>query len=170
MADAGKLERSPISALPSCAVNRPQQQGGSSNRDTTGFARSCVGRGRRGVVVAHGFAWGAEVRAGVRALSPHPELMTRSHLPGGEPPEDTPPRPPEREPDTDPPMKEPPETNPPVKEPPVKDPASDDAATLAGVERFLLVVFLRRKVTCLAGRRRLATMNGAAELHADRRH
>jgi len=96
--------------------------------------------------------------------------MTRSHLPGGEPPEDTPPRPPEREPDTDPPIKEPPETNPPVKEPPVKDPASEDAATLAGVERFLLVVFLRRNVTCLAGRRRLATMNGAAELHADRRH
>ena len=45
--------------------------------------------------------------------------------------------------------------------PPVVEPCS-----LRGVERVLLLVFLRRYVTYCARRRRFAAMNGAARLHA----
>ena len=48
------------------------------------------------------------------------------------------------------------ETNPPIIEP----------ASLRGLERILLLVFLRRYVTYCARRRRFAAMNGAARLHA----
>lgn len=60
------------------------------------------------------------------------------------------------------PQKEPPERDPPVKEPPDEDPE-----TLDGLERFLLLVFLRRYVAYCARRRRFAAMNGAARLYAD---
>lgn len=85
-----------------------------------------------------------DVDAGARAFSPHRSLATRSHLPVEEPPPSDPPQP-EKEPGIDPPVKEPPETDPPVKEPP-----SEEPATLEGVERMLLLVFLRRYVTYCA--------------------
>ena len=59
------------------------------------------------------------------------------------------------------PKKDPPDNDPPVKEPPDEDPA-----TLDGLERFLLLVFLRRYVTYCAKRRKFAAMNGAARLFA----
>jgi hypothetical protein len=41
-----------------------------------------------------------------------------------------------------------------------------DPASLRGLERFLLLLFLRRYVTYCARHRRFAAMNGAARLHA----
>jgi hypothetical protein len=41
-----------------------------------------------------------------------------------------------------------------------------DPASLCELERFLLLVFLRRHVTYCARRRRFAAMSGAARLHA----
>jgi hypothetical protein len=41
-----------------------------------------------------------------------------------------------------------------------------DPASLGGLERFLLLVFLRRYVTYCARRHRYAAMNGAAILHS----
>ncbi len=73
------------------------------------------------------------------------------HRPVKDPPKNPPPRP----------KKDPPERDPPVKEPPDEDPA-----TLDSLERFLLLVFLRRYVTYCARRRRFAAMNGAARLFA----
>jgi hypothetical protein len=83
-------------------------------------------------------------------------------LPIEEPPPADPPDPDEEPPGKDPPVKEPPEKDPPVKEPPVEDPSP-----LAGLERFLVLVFLRRYVTYCARRRRFASMNGAARLFAE---
>ena len=57
-----------------------------------------------------------------------------------------------------------PKKDPPVPESPVEEPPDDDPATLDGLERFLLLVFLRRYVTYRARRRRYAAMNGAARL------
>ena len=59
----------------------------------------------------------------------------------------------------------------PVKDPtegitPVKEPPDEDPATLDGLERFLLLVFLRRYITYCARRQRYAAMNGAARLYA----
>jgi hypothetical protein len=96
-----------------------------------------------------------------RYFSPHNKIA-RSHLPAGEPPQSDPPRPEKEPPSKDPPVKEPPEKDPPVKEPPVEAPA-----TLDGLERFLLIVFLRRYVTYCARRRRFAAMNGATRLFAE---
>jgi hypothetical protein len=41
-----------------------------------------------------------------------------------------------------------------------------DPGSLRGLERFLLLLFLRRYVTYCARHRRFAAMNGAAQLHA----
>jgi hypothetical protein len=109
----------------------------------------------------------AEVRdvdTDARAFTLHRILMARSHLPAGEPPQNEPPQP-EQEPGKDPPVKEPPETEPPVREPP-----SEEPGTLEGVERILLLVFLRRYVTHCARRRRYAAMNGAAQLFVELSH
>ena len=43
-------------------------------------------------------------------------------------------------------------------------------AAIDGLERFLLLVFLRRYVTYCARRRRFAAMNGAARLFAELRN
>lgn len=102
-----------------------------------------------------------DVDVGARASSPHHNLATRSHLPVEEPPPSDPPRP-EKEPGKDPPVKEPPEIDPPVKEPPSEEPATPE-----GVERMLLLVFLRRYVTYCARRGRFAAMNGAARVFAE---
>ena len=45
-------------------------------------------------------------------------------------------------------------------------PAIVEPASLRGLERVLLLVFLRRYVTYCARRRQFAAMNGAARLHA----
>jgi hypothetical protein len=105
-----------------------------------------------------------EVDQGARYFSPHHNLIARSHLPAGEPPQSDPPRP-EKETGKDPPVKEPPETEPPVREPP-----SEEPGTLESVERMLLLVFLRRYVTHCARRRRYAAMNGAAQLFVELSH
>jgi hypothetical protein len=67
------------------------------------------------------------------------------HLPIEEPPEEPPP---EKPPDDVPPVEEP---------PPIED----------KLERFLLLVFLRRYVTQCARRRRFAQMYGAARLYRE---
>jgi len=82
-------------------------------------------------------------------FNPSSKLAPRAHLPIEEP-EDEPP--PENPPEDDPP---------PVEEPPV-----EDLSALDRLERFLVLVFLRRYVTYCARRRRYAAMNGAARLHA----
>jgi hypothetical protein len=82
-------------------------------------------------------------------FNPSSKLAPRAHLPIEEP-EDAPP--PERPPEDDPP---------PVEEPPV-----EDLSALDRLERFLVLVFLRRYVTYCARRRRYAAMNSAARLHA----
>ncbi len=127
--------------------------------------------GRHEIAERHPDGWEiigpAEVRnvnPDARAFSPHRNLATRSHLPTGEPPQNRPPQP-EKEPAKVPPVEEPPQPEPPVKEPP-----SEDPATLADVERFLVLVFLRRYVTYCARRRRYAAMNGAARLFAELGH
>ena len=73
-------------------------------------------------------------------------------------------------PKKDPPDEEPPIDDPPPQEPPVDDPPGEDPAELDGLERFLLLVFLRRYVTYCARRRRFAAMNGAARLFAELGH
>jgi hypothetical protein len=98
-----------------------------------------------------------EVRSrGAPMFSPSAKLSPRAHLPveepENEPPEDDPP-------DTDPPVKEPPESDPPMKEPPLEDPSA-----LHELERFLVLVFLRRYVTYCARRGRFGAMSGAARL------
>jgi hypothetical protein len=65
-------------------------------------------------------------------------------------------------PDRDPPEREPPDNEPP--DPPVEEPP---AAIKDGLERFLVLLFLRRYVTYCARRRRFAQMNGAARLYAE---
>jgi hypothetical protein len=60
-----------------------------------------------------------------------------------------------------------PERDPPDDEPPVKEPPDEDPPKLDGLERFLLLVFLRRYVTYCARHRRFAAMNGAARLYAE---
>jgi hypothetical protein len=92
----------------------------------------------------------AEVRsrAGVAMFSPSSKLAPRAHLPIEEPPDEPPP---EKAPDED---------DHPVEEPP---PVEDQ------LERFLVLVFLRRYVTYCARRRRFAAMNGAAQLFAEAR-
>ena len=72
-------------------------------------------------------------------------------------------------PKKDPPDEEPPIKDPPPQEPPVDDPPGEDPATLNGLERFLLLVFLRRHITYCARRRRFAAMEGAARLYAELR-
>jgi hypothetical protein len=57
-----------------------------------------------------------------------------------------------------------PQKDPPKRHPPVKEPPDEDPATLDGLERFLLLVFLRRYITYCARRRLFAAMNGAARL------
>ena len=44
-------------------------------------------------------------------------------------------------------------------------PVTVDPGSIRGVERFLLLLFLRRYVTYCARRRRYSAMNGAARLH-----
>jgi hypothetical protein len=97
-----------------------------------------------------------------RYFSPHYGLVPRAHLPVEDPPQNEPPRPDKEPPGKDPPVKEPPEKDPPVKEPPVEDPAA-----LIGLERFLMLIFLRRYVTYCARRRRFPSMNGAARLFVE---
>ena len=72
-----------------------------------------------------------------------------AHLPPVEEPPPNPDAPPPTPPDNEPP-------DPPVEEPP---PIGDQ------LERFLVLLFLRRYVTYCARRRRFAAMNGAARLH-----
>ena len=62
-------------------------------------------------------------------------------------------------PDEEPPTKEPPSREPPVKEPPPLDPPA-----LHEIERFFVLVFLRRYITYCTRRRKFAEMNGAAKL------
>jgi hypothetical protein len=106
-----------------------------------------------------------EVNPHKRHFSPHDALVPRAHLPAGEPPQSDPPRPEKEPPSKDPPVKEPPANDPPVKEPPVEEPSA-----ISGLERFLLLVFLRRYVTYCARRRRFGAMNGAARLFAELSH
>ncbi len=103
-----------------------------------------------------------EINPDPRYFSPHYALVSRAHLPVEDPPQDEPPRPEKEPPVKDPPVKEPPGKDPPVKEPPVEDPSA-----LIGLERFLMLIFLRRYVTYCARRRRFASMNGAAHLFAE---
>jgi hypothetical protein len=103
-----------------------------------------------------------EVDPDKRYFSPHYALVTRAHLPVEDPPQNEPPRPDKEPPGKGPPVKEPPEKDPPVKEPPVEDPSA-----LYDLERFLMLVFLRRYVTYCARCRRFASMNGAARLFAE---
>ena len=68
--------------------------------------------------------------------------------------------------------KPPPEKDPPAKEPPVKEPKQIGAQCehepqLDAVERFLVLLFLRRYVTYPARRSRYAQMNGGACLHRE---
>jgi hypothetical protein len=100
---------------------------------------------------------GPEIRSRDAVLfSPSAKLPLRVHLPVEEPERE----PPEKEPpDTEPPVKDPPANDPPVKEPPLEDPSA-----LHNLERFLVLVFLRRYVTYCARRRRFAAVNGAARL------
>ena len=61
--------------------------------------------------------------------------------------------------------KEPPSTDPSVKEPKHIDTQCEQEPQLDEVERFLVLLFLRRYFTYCARRARSAQMNGAAELH-----
>jgi len=63
-----------------------------------------------------------------------------------------------------PPHEDPPAKEPPGKEPTVKDPPPLDPPALHEIERFLVLVFLRRYVTYCARHREFAQMNGAAKL------
>ena len=71
----------------------------------------------------------------------------------------------------EPPGNKPPaEKDPPPKQPPVKEPKQIGAQCeqephLDGIERFLVLLFLRRYVTYCMRRARYAQMNGAARLH-----
>ena len=99
-----------------------------------------------------------EIRAGGYAamFSPSgslPPLPRRAHLP----PVDEPP------PDDNPPEHEPPENEPP--DPPVKEPPEEELV-LNEIERFLVLLFLRRYVTWCARSRRFAQLHGAAALFA----
>jgi hypothetical protein len=89
-----------------------------------------------------------EIRSGDPTMfSPWSNLPPRAHLPVEEPPAEEPT--PQSPPDNEPP-------DPPVEEPPrIED----------RLERFLVLLFLRRYVTYCARRRRFAAMNGAAQLH-----
>jgi hypothetical protein len=49
-------------------------------------------------------------------------------------------------------------------EPPVKEPPPEEAAQLDALERFLVLLFLRRYVTWCARRQRFSAMEGAAWL------
>jgi hypothetical protein len=102
---------------------------------------------------------GPEIRTRAAAMfSPSSKLTPRAHLPVEEPENE----PPENEPpETDPPVEEPPANDPPMKEPPIEDPSALDE-----IERFLLLVFLRRYITYCARRGRYAAANGAARLFA----
>ena len=91
------------------------------------------------------------VNPDARYFKPHIGAAPGKHRPVKEPPKN-PPRDPK---------KDPPDNDPPVKEPPDEDPAALDA-----LERFLLLVFLRRYVTYCARRQRFAAMQGAARLFA----
>ena len=82
-------------------------------------------------------------------FNPSSKLAPRAHLPIEEP-EDEPS--PEKPPEDDPP---------PVEEPPV-----EDLSALDQLERFLVLVFLRRYVAYCARRQLFAQMNGAARLFA----
>ena len=88
--------------------------------------------------------------SGGSMISDRSELAPRAHLPIEEPTEEPPS--PEKLPDDDPP----------IEEPPIEDPSALDQ-----LERFLLLVFLRRYVTHRARRRRFAQMNGTARLFAE---
>jgi hypothetical protein len=85
-----------------------------------------------------------EVRSGtgVVMFSPSSKLAPRAHLPIEEPPDGPPPE-------------KPPDDNPPIEEPP----PVEDLSALDQLERFLVLVFLRRYVTYCARRRRFAAMN-----------
>lgn len=65
----------------------------------------------------------------------------------------------EEPPDDEPPPEEPPDP----EEPPVKEPAIE-ALALDELERFLVLLFLRRYITYCALLRRFAATNGAAKL------
>ena len=66
--------------------------------------------------------------------------------------------------------KPPPEKDPPTKEPPIKEPKQIGASCehepqLDDLERFLVLLFLRRYVTYCARRGRYAQMTAATQLH-----
>ena len=92
---------------------------------------------------------GPEIRSrDATMLNPSSKLAPRAHLPI-------------EEPEGEPPPEKPPEDDP----PPVEEPPVEDLSALDQLERFLVLVFLRRYVTYCARRRRYAAMNGAARLH-----
>src|SRR5262249_38967168 len=62
----------------------------------------------------------------------------------------------------EPPPKEPPREEPPPKEPTVKEPPLENGPQIDALERFLVLLFLRRYVTWCARTRRFAQMQGAA--------
>ena len=80
---------------------------------------------------------------------------------------------PDKTPVNEPPGNKPPaEKDPPSKKPPVKEPKQiaaqcESDPQLDELERFLVLLFLRRYVTYCARRARFAQMNGAAQLHRE---
>src|SRR2546422_5750070 len=92
---------------------------------------------------------GPEIRSRAAAMfNPSSKLAPRAHLPI-------------EEPEGEPPPEKPPEDDP----PPVEEPPVEDLSALDQLERFLVLVFLRRYVTYCARHRRYAAMKGAARVH-----
>jgi hypothetical protein len=85
-------------------------------------------------------------------LASLPPLSRRAHLPPVEEPPPDPHAPPPAPPENEPP------------DPPVKEPPLEEEPALDTLERFLVLLFLRRYATWCARSRRYAAMNSAAGL------
>src|SRR2546423_155939 len=68
----------------------------------------------------------------------------------------------EAPPEKEPPEREDPDNEPP--DPPVEEPPVEEALVRDDIERFLVLLFLRRYITRCARRRNFPQMNGAAKL------